>query len=174
MLIKIEWSEVKTSATGKEYKKVSFKDASGNIVDASAWSDAPFYAQIAPGAEIEAEVRKSADGKYTNLVMANQGSTGGNRGAGLTAMKTAQIEKAMDKKASQIHAAQDRSAWMWAKNNAATLIANMPSALSGKSSIQVADMVVSLATRIYNGEPTEPFTTPSREEPEVDMSDIGL
>ena len=172
MLIKIEWSEVKTTATGKEYKKVSFKDASGAMIDASVWSDTPFYAQIAPGSEIEAEVRKSADGKYTNLVMANQGSTGGNRGAGLTAMKTAQIEKAMDKKAGQIAQAQDRSAWMWAKTNASTLLAAKEGHLVGKTIQNISQDVILLATLIYNGEPTEPFTTPSREEPEVDMSDI--
>ena len=150
--ITIDWSEVKTTSKGKEYKVVSFKDESGSEVKASAWSDAPFYTQIAPGAEIEAEVKKSPDGKYTNLVGANTGS----RGAGIQAMKTAQIEHAMDKKAQQIAVAQDRSAWMWAKTNASTLIANNEN-YRAYPIHKIADEVIELATKIYNGEPLVPF-----------------
>lgn len=185
----IEWSEVKTTATGKEYKKITAKDVDGLEVQASVWSDAPFYVQIAPGATIEAEVRMSPDGKYKNLVMANQNPTRGTGNGG--AFKTAQIEKAMDKKADQIAKAQDRSAWMWSKTNAATLIA---ATINSNSSGVVADRMLServirLATLIYNGEPTEPFSTPplvfSRSEvaefdrydaqaDSVDMSDIPM
>jgi hypothetical protein len=169
--ITIDWSQIKTTQTGKEYKAVTFKDASGAEVTASVWSDAPFYQHIAPGAEVEAEVRKSPDGKYTNLVMANTSSTGGTRGGG--AFKSAQIEKAMDKKAGQIAQAQDRSAWMWSKNNASTLISGMKLLEDKPMTLKdMADRVIHLATLIYNGEPNEPFTTPSREEPEVDMSGI--
>ena len=153
MKITIDWSETKTTSTGKEYKAVTFKDESGAEVKASVWSDAPFYASIAPGSEVDVEVRKSTDGKYTNLVGASQPRTGG---AGMMAMKTAQIDKAMDKKARSIHEAQDRSAWMWSKNNASMLVANNDSTKNLPLSEQI-DLIVDMATNIYNSEPSKPF-----------------
>ena len=62
----------------------------------------------------------------------------------------------MAKKEEAIHKAQDRSAWMWARTSAATLIANHPSYKDMQPSI-ISDAVIKLATKIYNGEPTEPF-----------------
>lgn len=163
MQIVIKSSEIKQTSTGKEYKKVTI-DENGAEIQASVWSDSPFYAQVNAGATIEAEVKVSADGKYKNLVGANTA----NRGAGLSAMKNASIEKFQNNKATQIAEAQDRSAWMWAKTNASTLLATQM--IQGLSQDKIAEMVIGLATKIYNGEPTEPFNSPSKEE--VDMSDI--
>lgn len=72
--------------------------------------------------------------------------------------KADSIAMSQDKKAQNIAQAQDRSAWMWAKNNASSLIANQkPSAMDIRSLDEIADMVLDLATKIYNGEPTSPF-----------------
>lgn len=155
MKIQIDWSEVKTTGTGKEYKKITGKDEQEILVEASVWSDAPFYAQIAPGATIEAEIRKSADGKYTNLVSAQNGTNRGG-GAGMLAAKEKSIEKAQENKNRNIQAAQDRSAWMWAKNNAVMLIANHDS-YKFVSINEMERTIEDLATKIYNFEPITPF-----------------
>ena len=150
MRITIDWSEVKTTSTGKDYKKVVATDEQGNKVEASAWSDAPFYAEIAPGATIEAEVKKSPDGKYTNLVGALQKRTAP------STYKTAQIEQAQARKEKSIAMAQDRSAWMWAKTSACTLVANHPS-YKYLGTNEIEDVIEDLATKIYNFEPLTPF-----------------
>ncbi len=66
-----------------------------------------------------------------------------------------------------VAAAQDRTAWMWAKTNASTLLANTPDFIHsmseaplGKKPEHIAAAVIRLATLIYNGEPTEPFSSP--------------
>lgn len=93
------------------------------------------------------------NGNYYNLVSPKQ-SAGNN-------FKTATIEKAMDKKAQNIAQAQDRSAWMWAKTNASTLLAGSMNSINGTLDNQlIASKVIHLATLIYNGEPFEPFTSP--------------
>lgn len=153
MKIIIDWSETKTTTTGKEYKRITGKDEQGNVIEASTWSDAPFYAQIAPGATIEAEIKVSADGKYKNLIGANARSGGGG-----SAFKSAQIEKAQERKEKSIQIAQDRAALMWAKTSACTLIANHPS-YKFLDQGQIEDMIEELATKIYNMEPVTPFNS---------------
>lgn len=74
-----------------------------------------------------------------------------------TFMKGAQIEKAMDKKNENIKQAQDRSAWMWAKTNASTLLAGIMNKINTDSNDAIAEAVLDLATKIYNMEPTTPF-----------------
>lgn len=76
--------------------------------------------------------------------------------------KSQQIEKTafaiQDKKSESIAKAQDRSAWMWAKTNASTVLANHPS-LQQMPRQDIAEFILDLATKIYNGEPTEPFSS---------------
>lgn len=71
-----------------------------------------------------------------------------------SAFKTKLIEEAQQNKAKNIAEAQDRSAWMWAKNNASMLLQTR---VNGLTEDQIANKVLDLATKIYNGEPTEPF-----------------
>lgn len=155
MVYIIDWSEEKTTSTGKQFKKVTAKDEQGNVFEGNIWSDASFYAKTGPGSEVEAEIRVTPDGKYKSLVDAKiartQASTW-SRGA-----KTAEIKEAMEKKAEQIHAAQDRSAWMWAKTNASTLLSSGDIRMSQFSNEEILARVVDLATKIYNAEPNTPF-----------------
>ena len=150
MKLTIDWSTESTTSTGKTYKKVTAKDEQGNEIGASVWSDAPFYAEVAPGATIEAEVKKSADGKYINLVGPSQPRTQA------STYKTGQIKEAMETKARHIHEAQDRSAWMWAKNNSALLIANNDQYKNLPAS-ELLEALTDMATNIYNAEPNKPF-----------------
>lgn len=92
-------------------------------------------------------------GNYWNLITPKQ-TAGGN-------FKTAKIEEAMEKKNQNIQAAQDRSAWMWAKNNAAMLVANAIDT-QHMNVMEKLPLVINIATKIYNAEPTEPFTSPIR------------
>jgi len=67
--------------------------------------------------------------------------------------KQAGIAEAQSEKAKNIALAQDRSAWMWAKTNASTLLGTG----AGTNNDEIAERVLDLATKIYNGEPVEPF-----------------
>lgn len=72
--------------------------------------------------------------------------------------KAGMISEAQDVKAQNIRAAQDRSAWMWAKTNASTLIANSVGMMEDLDSLdRISQAVEELATKIYNSEPTTPF-----------------
>lgn len=150
--IEIGWSENKTTSTGKEYKKVSYKTETGEQGEASVWSDAPFYAEVAPGATIVAEIK--VNGQYKNLVGAVERKTGSQ--SGLMAKKEQSIAQAQDRKNRAIVEAQDRSAWMWAKNNASMLVANHPS-YKFLPANGIESTIEELATKIYNFEPLAPF-----------------
>lgn len=165
MKIQIDFLENKTISVGGrdiELKNVSYTNEQGGKVEATIWRfdkdnvEFPGWAEIAPGSTIEANPWSKPGSDKTTLYPVK---TASNKGAGMAAMKTAQINQAMDKKAQQIHAAQDRSAWMWAKTNASTLISNTQFVKNYENLNQVANDVVELATKIYNGEPTEPFTS---------------
>ncbi len=67
-----------------------------------------------------------------------------------------QITSFQNRKADSIKAAQDRSSWMWAKNNASELLAKR-GWTKGVDLDVMANEVIELATKIYNGEPTTPF-----------------
>jgi len=112
---------------------------------------------------VEGEIKKSPDGKWTNLVPPPTGAQSSYKPRG-GAFQQKVVSEAMAVKAENIKEAQDRSAWMWAKNNASTLIAALiqSSDLSTRiaiSSERLDEKVIDLATKIYNGEPIEPFSS---------------
>lgn len=142
----IQWCEIKKTGekNGKPWAitKMHLRDEHGNLTE-----DVDTFDAVQNGATIEGEITTGQYGKNFVKAKAVAGSN----------FKTQQIEKAMDKKADQIAKAQDRSAWMWAKINASTLLAQ--NNLAKTAGIQeLADVVLELATKIYNGEPTEPFS----------------
>ena len=71
--------------------------------------------------------------------------------------KQSQIIESQARKDESIRTAQERSEWLYAKNNASLLIANHPS-FQTMDSKHIAEAVISLATKIKNGQPTEPFS----------------
>ncbi len=159
MQYKLSTKLEKTTKTGKPYTSATLTDEAGKEYFAVNAFNGEFSADVWHG-----ELEKN--GNYWNLITPKKASTftGG-------AFKSAQIEKAMDKKADQIAKAQDRSAWMWAKTNASTILA--PNyAINGRPPVNViADEVIRLATLIYNGEPTEPFSSPVRPSTELSGKD---
>lgn len=176
----LENKKVMVGGVEKEIKEGSFTDESGNKINATIWRfdkdtvEFPNYAQIAPGSTLDANPWSKPGSDKITLYAPKISATGGNRGAGMSAMKTAQIEKAMDKKAGQIHEAQERSAWMWAKNNAAMLIGNQNYFKSADyTNAEISREIIALATLIYNGEPTEPFTSKHIDEDLAGMGDDG-
>lgn len=152
--ITIDWSTELTTSTGKTYKKVAYITESGEKGEAGVWSDAPFYAQVAPGASIEAEIK--VNGQYTNLVAPRSSKIGPS--SGLMAQKEKSIAQAQERKERSISAAQDRSALMWAKYGACEIVAHHP-AYRFLLQEDIPNLIEDLSTRIYNGELTEPFTS---------------
>lgn len=148
-----------TTSKGAPYKKVSLEKTDGTIVSGvSAFS---FKYPDLDGLKVDAQITASIviDGNYKNLVGVVEKPKGGRPNMDRVMEKKADmVAVAQDKKAQNIAQAQDRSAWMWAKNNAAMLIANSP-ALKTMNKEKMADAVIDLATLIYNGEPTEPFSS---------------
>lgn len=101
----------------------------------------------ATSTEIDGELQKNEKG-YWKLVLPKKAS-----GA---AFQKKNIEEAQERKAQHIAEAQDRSAWMWAKNNAAELVANNDQ-YKNKPYGEQLDIINELATSIYNQEPLRPF-----------------
>lgn len=145
-----EWND-------KKFVEAVIVDEKGEEFKVSFWNGELNGSDGTKLATIDGELSKNDKG-YWKLSTAKKAAGG----AYMTAQKAQVIEKAMDKKADQIAKAQDRSAWMWAKTNAATILANNTSLKSYESVENIANVVIKLATLIYNGEPTEPFTTPMR------------
>lgn len=144
----IEWSEVKKEGetNGRPWKitEMTLKDEKGNTIEKVSTFDS-----VVTGGTIEGEVTKNDKG-YLNFKAASAKKPN-------TGYKEKVINEAMDKKNQNIQAAQDRSAWMWSKTNAATLIAS-PAYIEKNLSIpELEERVLKLATLIYNGEPQTPF-----------------
>lgn len=146
MKYKIDWCEVKKSGSTNgrnwEIMEMTLTDEQGVKTEKVSTFD-----KVMPGMEIEGEITKNDKG-YLNFQS--------KKAEAKSNFKTQQMNEVMDKKATNIKEAQDRSAWMWAKNNASTLLASRGIGSTTPAS-EIANMVIDLATKIYNGEPTEPF-----------------
>lgn len=144
----IEWCEVIKEGTGAKgpwkLTKMTLKDEAGAEHESITTFD-----DVAPGQTIEGNI--VLDGNYKNFKKDNARKPNMDR---VMEKKGAMISEAQDVKAKNIAAAQDRSAWMWAKNNASTLYGD---SLYNRPNEDIALLVLDLATKIYNGEPTEPF-----------------
>lgn len=145
MKYEIVWSVVKKTGdkNGKPWQitSLTLKDEQGNVTE-----NVDTFDTVINGTTLEGEITQGQYGK--NFVKA-KAVAGAN-------FKSAQTKEFMDIKAKNIAQAQDRSAWMWAKTNASTLIAGTPHTNTPELQ-EIADKVLTLATKIYNGEPTEPF-----------------
>lgn len=150
----IEWCEAKqgtSKATGKAYTMttMTLKDENGVITDKVTTFDV-----VQNGAVIEGTIEQN--GQYLNFKPAtNPNGTRKPNMERVMEKKANMIGEAQATKAQNIAAAQDRSAWMWAKTNASTLLAG--SFGKEENNKYIAEAVLDLATKIYNGEPNEPF-----------------
>lgn len=141
----------KTSAKGSVYYVMSLLDEQEVIHDKVSTFD-----PVIDGQELNGEIIQKGD--FKNFQSARKVS-GSNFASG---KKDESIAKFQEKKEQSIAKAQDRAAWMYAKSNATTLIAAFMAQGHQFSGIDI--MLAStemLATKIYNAEPTEPFSSPA-------------
>lgn len=153
----LDIKEVKelTTKTGKPYLLVTDISGKGH----SLW-DMSYQDKIPPFGVVnltENGLKLVQKGSYSNIEpidapKAKSGATGA-IGA-MVEKKSAMIEQAQDKKERSIKLAQDRSAMMWAKNNAAEIIAHHP-AYAGLTQTEVENELVRLSGMILNTEISE-------------------
>lgn len=148
MKYEITWAETIKEGTGAKgpwkLTKMTLKDEGGAMHEGITTFD-----EVAPGQSIEGNI--VLDGNYKNFKKDNARKPNMER---VMEKKASQIAEAQSNKATQIAQAQDRSAWMWAKTNASTLLGT---SLTDKNNDVILDTVIDLATKIYNSEPQEPF-----------------
>lgn len=114
----LENKKVLVGGVEKEVKEGTFTDESGNTIKATIWRfdkdkvEFPNYAQIAPGSTLDANPWSKEGSTKITLYAPKIASTGGFKGgAGMSALKTAQIEKTMEKKEQSISKFQDNKEW---------------------------------------------------------------
>ena len=148
---KITWAEVKKTGNtnGRDWQimNMTLEDADGTEI-----KDVSTFEKVMSGDTIEGEIVKK--GQYLNFEPKKVDNGRKPNMDRLMDKKASQIGEFQHNKATQIAEAQDRSAWMWAKTNASTLIGD---SMSSASTETIANRVLDLATKIYNGEPTVPF-----------------
>lgn len=149
----IKWCEITKNGNtnGREWQmtKMTLVDEAGKETD-----EVTTFDTVINGGTIEGEIVQK--GQYLNFVTAKPESGRKPNMDRVMEKKATMIGEAQTAKAQHIAEAQDRSAWMWAKNNASTLLASR--GISPITPIDgIADMVTDLATKIYNAEPTTPF-----------------
>ncbi len=146
----VEWCETikEGEKEGRKWKmtKMSLKDEQGVVT-----TDVTTFDSVTLGGTVEGSIVQN--GQYLNFKKALEKP---NFMKHIAEEKKKDIEGFQQSKAKSIAEAQDRSAWMWAKTNASTLLAGKFTGLDNQG---IAELVLDLATKIYNGEPTEPFTS---------------
>lgn len=147
MKYKVSSVEEKKTSSGKQMFSVVLTDETGvaeriNLFD-----------PVKDGDEIEGEI--ITKGNFRNFKSAIP-KKGVPNFSGVVAQKNENIIQAQHRKEESIAKAQDRSAWMWAKTNASTLLAQkgIPADMTVD---EISAQVIKLATKIYNGEPLVPF-----------------
>lgn len=137
-----------TSLTGVSINKINKKG-----------EQFPGFDQIEEGAEVNGEHWVSGAGKNYLFEPKPEGHKGGN-GAGIARsmeVKSQNIAVAQNRKEEGIAKAQDRTAWLWAKNNAVELYSNDRVGSKLDNEEQTLQKIHDFATKIYNLEPNEPF-----------------
>lgn len=156
---RVDWSEKKNNdwvlaslldETGNKLSEVSINRTSkkGEIF--------PNFDEIRPGAEIKGELWTSTANK--NYLFPPRKKLEPPNFIKNRAMPKVDVEghlAVQQQITKNVKAAQDRTAWMWAKNNASEILSVLY-----KNTNQIEfdfSQLEELATKIYNMEPTEPF-----------------
>lgn len=138
----VELLQVKKTSTGKPMYHCNLTDEKGSVEAIN------LFDKVETGQVIEGEIYSNDKG-YRNFKSTAQTA----KSNFVNKQKEEVIEKFQDRKANQIAQAQDRTSWMWAKNNAVELLKNAPF----NSNEELLKEINKLATKIYNMEPSEPF-----------------
>lgn len=152
MKYKINWMENKEGRSGKKYVVMHLLDEAGKETQ----NVSTFELTYTLAQEIEGEIVQN--GQYLNWKpkLEAPGFMKKPNMDRIMEKKQAGIAESQETKAKNIAEAQDRSAWMWAKTNASTLIANNP-VCKEYTITEIFEQVEILATKIYNSEPLTPF-----------------
>ncbi len=152
MKYSIEWSEVikRGETNGRAWKmtKMNLKDEAGQLHD-----EVTTFDDVMTGGTLEGTIEMKGKYKnFKNLPKAPSNSIYKRPDI------TENVKVAQERKEASIEKAQDRSAWMWAKTNASTLLAgNAHFQQQNFGEDMIVAQVIGLATKIYHGEPTTPF-----------------
>lgn len=150
MIYTIKWCETKKTGetNGRKWTitNMTLVDADGTEIQ-----NVSTFAEVLNGGTIEGEIVKKGD--YLNFEPTKSDNRKPNMDR-LMEKKSTQIAESQQRKEESIAKAQDRSAWMWAKTNASTLLGD---SMSSANTDTIARRVLELATEIYNGEPLKPF-----------------
>lgn len=127
MKFTIEWSEKKTTSTGKEKLDANLKDETGTITEhATIWGDFPGFAEIMTGHTVEGDLVSKQNGQFLNHTLypikpkPATGTGGGMRGVAAAQERKAKfIEEAQDRKSESI-------AYFNATNSAIQLVSSLP------------------------------------------------
>jgi len=147
MKFTVDWAENKTAKTGKPYKSLTIKGDDGKPVNVNIFSDWPDFANIAPGSQIDGELEQN--GKYINI-KSNAIKERKPSMDRLMDKKVASIAEFQASKSQSISQAQDRTALMWAKNNASELVAHHPVYKNLKDEVEVEMAIEALASKILH------------------------
>jgi hypothetical protein len=101
----IQWSEKKSTSTGKEKIDATLSDGTNTIDKVTIWDSFPNFANLMSGHEVEGDIVTKQNGQYTNktLYPVKVATTPKFGGSGA-------MSKMMDKKAENIKEAQERKA----------------------------------------------------------------
>lgn len=118
----------------------------------------PNFDTLAPGVEVDGEPWTSQAGKNYLFAPKPETSQSGRKPNmdRIIEKKQQGIAESQERKERSIAQAQDRSALMWAKTNASTILANRTE-FASQSNEEIAYQIMDLATKIYNGDLLEPF-----------------
>lgn len=116
----IDWLEQKTTGTGKSVKNATLKTENGTIIDkVSFWGDFPDWASLAPGKQVECEIRTNDKG-YRSAVAPKVGSYSKAPSGAVSAatITSKSVEEAQKRK-------NDSIAFFNATNSSITLVTSM-------------------------------------------------
>jgi len=138
-----------TNKKNKEWQDKSFVEATLTDINGDEFVVSAWRGEF-DGETFDGELEKSEKGYWRIKKPTTSKKPNFDR---IIEKKQAGIAEAQSEKAKNIALAQDRSAWMWAKTNASTLLGTG----AGTNNDEIAERVLDLATKIYNGEPNSPF-----------------
>ncbi len=154
----IKWSEQKPpTATGKLRMVATLTDENNSdITNVTIWGNFPGYAELMSGHDVEGILIPAKDPKYgpslspikTNV--APRGNWGAKKDIVAGQLE---VQSTITK---NVERAQDRNAWMYAKQGATELVAHHP-AYKFLLKEQIVGEIEDLATKIYHAEPLTPF-----------------
>ena len=156
MQYKVQTLEISTTNTGKRKMNCELTNEMGDVIKATIWEDFPNFQGITFGSMIEGDLVPAKDPKYRPSLSAPKQNRAITRNFTPKKDISESVNTALETKARNIAQAQDRSAWMWAKNNASDLVANHP-AFKFLDKAQLIKEIEEIATKIYNAEPLAPF-----------------